>query len=537
MPGMRDRVSIGNKVYKQKKMLLANLRELHADFKQQYPHNPIGFSKFCTLRPRWCVLAGESGTHSVCVCTYHQNVVLMFEAVDLGETYQDFFKRLVCDTSNRDCMLRRCDKCPSVENAQLYLMSALESFFEDEAEIDFYQWDSKARSTLKKVSLHVEEFIELLLQQLEALLPHSYIAKAQSLHLKNVKQSLSQDEAIVITDFSENYGYIVQDASQGFHWNKDACTIFPAVLYYRNSEEALVPVSLCIISDDMNHDVSMVYQMQCLVTDFLRSKHPRIKKLHYFSDGCAGQFKNTYNFLNLLHHFKDFQLEADWSFFATSHGKTECDGVGGTVKRLARKASLQRPYSNPLISAKEVFDFATAEIKNVVSFHVLKSAVDSLRDTLQSRFSIATTVPGTRSFHYFERLSSFKLITKRISADQTTPLVFDYDKNDDTFSKVMEELYENCYVACFYDQDWYFGVVEELHKDEQDVKVRFMHPNGPTTFFYWPRKEDICIVPVSSIISIVDPPRTTTSGRTFVFSQEVIDTVVESVEMLRNSKN
>jgi hypothetical protein len=38
---------------------------------------------------------------------------------------------------------------------------------------------------------------------------------------------------------------------------------------------------------------------------------------------------------------KDFNVEAEWHFFATSHGKGLCDGIGGTVKRMARRASLQ----------------------------------------------------------------------------------------------------------------------------------------------------------------------------------------------------
>ena len=30
----------------------------------------------------------------------------------------------------------------------------------------------------------------------------------------------------------------------------------------------------------------------------------------------------------------DFDLAAEWTFFATSHGKQPCYGIGGTVKRL-----------------------------------------------------------------------------------------------------------------------------------------------------------------------------------------------------------
>ena len=50
---------------------------------------------------------------------------------------------------------------------------------------------------------------------------------------------------------------------------------------------------------------------------------------------------STYAFMK---HEADFGVPAEWHFSATSHGKGACDGVGGTVKRLAARASLQRPY-------------------------------------------------------------------------------------------------------------------------------------------------------------------------------------------------
>ena len=69
MPGKKDYVSISRKTHKQKRSILSNLNELCANFKSKYVS--IGFSKFFELQPKWCVLAGSSGTHSVCVCTYH----------------------------------------------------------------------------------------------------------------------------------------------------------------------------------------------------------------------------------------------------------------------------------------------------------------------------------------------------------------------------------------------------------------------------------------------------------------------------------
>ena len=49
-----------------------NLQELYTAFKEKYPNVNIGFSKFCALRPKWCVLAGSKMTRSVCVCSAHQ---------------------------------------------------------------------------------------------------------------------------------------------------------------------------------------------------------------------------------------------------------------------------------------------------------------------------------------------------------------------------------------------------------------------------------------------------------------------------------
>ncbi|GBN82322.1 hypothetical protein AVEN_148987-1 [Araneus ventricosus] len=74
LPGMKDVVSIGKKVYERKRLILCTLSELYSSFKLEYPNLKIGLSKFCSLRPKWCVLAGASGTHLVCVCTIHQNL-------------------------------------------------------------------------------------------------------------------------------------------------------------------------------------------------------------------------------------------------------------------------------------------------------------------------------------------------------------------------------------------------------------------------------------------------------------------------------
>ena len=65
----------------------------------------------------------------------------------------------------------------------------------------------------------------------------------------------------------------------------------------------------------------------------------------HFSDRCAAQCKNRYNFTNLCYHEEDLGLKCEWNFFATSHGKNVCDGIGGTVKLATACASLQKDKS------------------------------------------------------------------------------------------------------------------------------------------------------------------------------------------------
>ena len=71
---------------------LCNLQELYTTFKEKHPNVNIGFSKFCGLRSKLCVLAGSKINHSVCVCSAYQNVVLLVDAMNWDLTYKDLIK-------------------------------------------------------------------------------------------------------------------------------------------------------------------------------------------------------------------------------------------------------------------------------------------------------------------------------------------------------------------------------------------------------------------------------------------------------------
>jgi hypothetical protein len=62
-------------------------------------------------------------------------------------------------------------------------------------------------------------------------------------------------------NFAENYGFTVQDESQGYHWNDDSCTLQPVVVYYKKDKKSCSKL-FCFISDDLVRDVAFVWKVQ-----------------------------------------------------------------------------------------------------------------------------------------------------------------------------------------------------------------------------------------------------------------------------------
>lgn len=145
-------------------------------------------------------------------------------------------------------------------------------------------------------------------------------------------------EFLVALDFSENYSFCVHYAIQAYHWSNAQATLHPYVIYNRKNNK-LRNDNFVIISEGDKHNTTSVHLFNKKLISYLKAKHgeEKIKKIVYFSDGAASQYKNKSNFINLVHHKKDFNIDAEWHFFDTSHGKGACDGIEGTVTRKAYK--------------------------------------------------------------------------------------------------------------------------------------------------------------------------------------------------------
>jgi hypothetical protein len=64
-------------------------------------------------------------------------------------------------------------------------------------------------------------------------------------------------------------------------------------------------------------------------------------------------------------HEEDTGVPAEWHFFAPLDGKSACDALGGTVKKLAARASLQQPYIDQITIPRQVVNWEQTNIQNM----------------------------------------------------------------------------------------------------------------------------------------------------------------------------
>lgn len=378
MPGSQNYITIGEKNDRQqiqKRLLLSTLRESYLQFRKRFPGQKIGFDKFSELRPKQCILLGIGNQQNVCVCTLHQNMKLMFEQSQLKKVnvngkiliaYKDLINCVICDSNEeRKCSVSMCDTCCS--NLVNLEKQMLENFEQTGlVEIKYKKWSTTDRCNLDTLIVDPETFTEQFISHLKILIPHHFISFQQSQFLKENKQSLQLGEFLVQLDFAENYSFFVQDAVQGYHWNNTQSTIHPFVIYYK-SDDILQHKSFVIISNCSNHDSIAVHLFINKMIKFLKEgQRMMIKKIFFVSDGAGAQYKNKYNFINLCNFKADFQIDAEWHFHATSHGKSACDGIGGTLKRAAHRFSLAN--KDTIQTSADLYNWASNSFSTSMSF-------------------------------------------------------------------------------------------------------------------------------------------------------------------------
>ena len=312
------------------------------------------------------------------------------------------------------------------------------------------------------------------------------------------------------------------------------------MIYYKVEDEngmmTLESRSLVFMSGDLKHDYYFLYKViQQTMKHIADNIAINAIKIYYVSDGCPNQYKNVHNFQTVCFHKSDFGVPCEWIFFATRHGKSPCDGLGGTTKRLTTRASLQRTIDNQITCAKEMLTFRSSEIDGITFYYIEKDDQVSLCEEgspLSDRFNPEKLyyLPGTKSMHHFVPISSEETGVKRVSTDVDFEFIFNFktgafyqkDVEKETFSEIVISGGE--FIVCKNDDKMWIGVVTTVHEAEKDCLARFMHPPIPSRSFVWPApRVDECNNPFKILLTIKAP--NTTSGRSYSLHPDDVQNV------------
>ncbi|KAL5017914.1 hypothetical protein ScPMuIL_003636 [Solemya velum] len=231
---------------------------------------------------------------NVCGCKYHQNVIIILEALhkkypDAVPLYskEDFTAKCKCDVTCEECMSNTCDQC---SDFVLFRKRFQDAVVEDRV-FKWYQWTEENGFPQKAsmVDSTTDAFNELA-KQLPKFFWHSYIKEKQSSSYSESKSDamkLESNSCLLQMDFAENSTCLWQDEIQSAHWKQRQITIYTVMIY---------------------------------------------------------------------HHLKNATTcESSGIIFATSHGKGPNDGLGGNVKRMAHRLVMAR---TAIINNAETFEAA-----------------------------------------------------------------------------------------------------------------------------------------------------------------------------------
>ena len=71
-----------------------------------------------------------------------------------------------------------------------------------EEDVVYSQWESTDRTALRTHTASMDEFIDLLVYNIDNLTTHSFIAKSQAKYLKERKNEIDESTCIILLDFA-----------------------------------------------------------------------------------------------------------------------------------------------------------------------------------------------------------------------------------------------------------------------------------------------------------------------------------------------
>ena len=153
---------------------------------------------------------------------------------------------------------------------------------------------------------------------------------------------------------------------------------------------------------------------------------------------------------------------------------------------------------------------------------------ESEKLSLETRFENSRTIPGTRRLHCFIPHSRDTLSMKRYSTSHSSQVQKVSKSSTDL---EMEEV--TGYVTCNYRSKWWVAQVLEKDSENGELKLSLLSPNGPSRWYNYPSTPTTIYVPMTDILTVVEPH--TTTGRSYSLTQNESKAATRKVKCLLNN--
>lgn len=527
LSGKRDTIT-KNKQKMQRRVLTKPLIELHAQYQTEVePHLSLSYRQFLRKRP-FFITEPKARDRDTCACMEHENINLLVSKLfkrGLLKTssVSELLKMIVCDPKSKACMDRVCVKC---------CFDEIEFPDTDCTEISWEQWERVTSTTGEKTFANVlkktytgtiQDLKELFQKKLEALAIHQFNWVHQTEQFRDLKQNLTESEAVLHIDFSENYSCKMSTEIQSYHFggSRKQATIHTAVLYKAHSTR-----SYATVSNSLRHDERAVWAHLEPILKELRVTSPQITVLHIISDGPVTQYRNKSNFylLSTVPFLTGFK-HVTWNYSEKCHGKGAPDGIGGAVKR---DADLYVRRGGELQTPLDLYGMLAKKSGSNITYHWINDESIQKYDELIPEN--LTAVKGTLKIHQVLSSCAAQISHREVScfckhAVMKTCLCYQPVKvnlretmcfiepapSSPEPSKEQASLQDlsGKFVIVSYDEVPYVGQV--LQDVGEEVQVSTMQQSDGKNMFTWPRTPDVIFYYKKDVHAVISEPEPATS--------------------------
>ena len=347
MPGKADTISImkdGVRTTLQKRHMTMTIGEAYALFQEDHP-DLLRKSKFAELRPRDVLLVSKY-PQNVCGCRYHTNMCLLLSALN---------KKLpqIFPVYSRAEFLAQC-AC-NLESQECMI------------------GDCEACCDGK-----------LLAENFTNKIPPAILKDQIKYHKWTSGARVEKEQ---ITSSVEEACKTLAGDLTAFRWHSFVKT------HQENSYKFAVTAFLKVILDEIKSSESF----------------KEVQEVRVWTDGPSSQYKNRYIFY-LLQQIQPLlePITLVWNFFATSHGKGPCDGLGGTVKRI-----VQRKIRTGA-EVRSAQDFCQAVNANIKVSEISSEETHQICSTLgiEPKWNRLMPISGTMNAHFVKSIGEMEILLK-----------------------------------------------------------------------------------------------------------------------------